>query len=147
MQEEMFKEFFAAYHSAVFEALGKDAPKYNARIGALLSRNWLERIEKAPSNASEFKEALETWLKGDLRFSEAAEMLFNGDGTALLHIKGCVICAGNEILRNNGGDGYCPISQMVKSSMGRALKKNVELTGSVKPGPVGECCLKYKIEK
>jgi hypothetical protein len=36
---------------------------------------------------------------------------------------------------------------MVKSAMGRALKANVELTGSEKPGPVGECYLKYNISK
>ncbi|MBI5238556.1 MAG: hypothetical protein HY887_09075, partial [Deltaproteobacteria bacterium] len=64
-----------------------------------------------------------------------------------LHVKGCDICAGNEILRNSGRSGICPISQMVKSAMGRSMKKGVELIGSEKPGPVGECRLKYRISE
>ena len=50
-------------------------------------------------------------------------------------------------MRSSGKKGSCPISQMLKSAMGKALKTGVELTGSEKPGPVGECYLKYKISR
>lgn len=140
------KEFFAAYHASVFEALGEEAVKYNAKIGALLANRWLKKLSELPSGTEEFKKAIEAYMSGPFQFADIAELTFN-DGTAVLYVKGCDICQGNEILRNSGGKGYCPISQMLKSAMGKGLKKNVELTGSEKPGPVGECYLKYKIEK
>jgi hypothetical protein len=58
------KEFFAAYHAAVFEALGEDAPKINAKIGALLANAWLKKLAILPSESAEFKKALEEWMSG-----------------------------------------------------------------------------------
>lgn len=145
MSHDFSKEFFAEYHSAVFDSLGKDADKYNAKIGSLLATRWLNRLEEMPEGIDDFKKAIEAFLTGPFRFSDIAEMTINDDGTAHLYVKGCDICPGNEILRKKIGKGYCPISHMVKSSMGRTLKKKVELAGSEKPGPVGECYLKYKL--
>lgn len=139
------KEFFATYHAAVFEALGKDADKYNAKIGSLLATKWLKRLEEMPEGTDDFKKAIEAFLTGPFRFSDIAELTFNEDGTAHLHVKGCDICPGNEILRKSGDKGYCPICHMVKSAMGRSMKMKVELLGSEKPGPVGECYLKYRL--
>lgn len=146
MSRDFSKEFFAAYHASVFEALGEDAVKYNAKIGSLLANRWIKTVGTLPSNSAEFKEAMEAYMKGPFRFADIAELNFKDDGTAELYVKGCDICQGNEILRNSGGKGSCPISQMLKSAMGKGLKKHVELTGSTKPGPVGECYLKYKVE-
>ncbi|MEK6726023.1 MAG: hypothetical protein AABY54_05670 [Deltaproteobacteria bacterium] len=39
----------------------------------------------------------------------------------------------------------CPVSHLVKSAMGRSLKKKVELLGSEKLRPISECYLKYKL--
>lgn len=139
------KEFFATYHAAVFEALGKDADKYNVKMGTLLATKWLKRLEEMPEGTDDFKKAIEAFLTGPFRFSDIAELTFNEDGTAHLYVKGCDICPGNEILRNGGDHGYCPICHMVKSAMGRTLKRKVELIGSEKPGPVGECYLKYRL--
>lgn len=145
MSRDFSKEFLAAYHAAIFEALGVEADKYNVKIGTLLATRWLKKLEDIPRTAEQFKHALEAYFSNSFIFSDIAEMTFNEDGTALLYVKGCDICPGNEILRNKGGKGYCPICHMVKSAMGRTLKKKVELTGSEKPGPVGECYLRYKI--
>ncbi|CAG1065346.1 hypothetical protein BAC1_00927 [uncultured bacterium] len=139
------KEFFAAYHAAVFSALGEDAQKMNAKIGSLLANAWIKRLSALPSGTEEFKKALEEWMSGPFKYADISELTFK-DGGATLYVKGCDICQGNEILRNSGGRGYCPISQLVKSAMGKGLKKSVELTGSEKPGPVGECYLHYKID-
>ncbi|MCR4288097.1 MAG: hypothetical protein NUW09_08805 [Deltaproteobacteria bacterium] len=146
MPRDFSKEFFAAYHAAVFGSLGDDAARYNAKIGSALASAWLKGLGELPSDSDEFKKALEDWFSGPFRFSDTAELLIK-DGKAVLHVAGCDICPGNEILRNSGKNGCCPISQMVKSAMGRALKANVELTGSEKPGPVGECYLKYNISR
>lgn len=147
MSHDFSKEFFAAYHAAVFEALGKDAAAYNAKIGSLLANAWIKRLSELPANGAEFKKAIEAYMSGPFRFSDIADLTFDENGGASLYVRGCDICKGNEILRNGGGNGSCPISQMLKSAMGKALKKNVELTGSVKPGPVGECYLKYRIDE
>ncbi|MBI5888353.1 MAG: hypothetical protein HZB82_06560 [Deltaproteobacteria bacterium] len=146
MSHDFSREFFAAYHASVFEALGEDAAKCNARIGAILAGRWLKSLTELPSNTVKFKDALEEYFSGQFKFSDIAELTFNEKG-ASLHVKGCDICNGNEILRNGGKKGSCPISQMLKSAMGKSLKKNVELTGSEKPGTVGECYLKYTIKE
>ena len=139
------KEFFAAYHASVFEALGEDAQKYNAKIGALLANRWIKTLSSLPEGKEEFKKALEAWMSGPFRFADISEISF-AEGTATLFVKGCDICSGNEMMRQAGSKGYCPISQLVKSAMGKGLKTHVELTGSEKPGPVGECYLKYKVD-
>ena len=145
MSHDFSKEFFAEYHASVFQALGDKAPDYNVRIGSLLATRWLKKLEEVPERTDDFKKAIEAYMSGPFRFSDVAEMTFNEDGTAHLYVKGCDICHGNEILRNSTGKAYCPVSHLVKSAMGRGLKKKVELTGSEKPGPVGERYLKYKI--
>ncbi|MEK7679262.1 MAG: hypothetical protein AAB356_03630, partial [Deltaproteobacteria bacterium] len=132
--------------AAVFGSLGPDAAKYNAKIGSALASAWLKRLGELPSDSADFKKALEAWFKGPFSFADEAELTIK-DNEALLHVAGCDICRGNEILRNSGKKGCCPISQMVKSALGRGLKKPVELSGSEKPGPVGECYLKYNISK
>ncbi len=147
MSHDFSREFFAAYHAAVFEALGEDSAKYNAKIGSILASAWQKRLQKLPADPAGFKEAIEAWMSGPFRFSDVASLEFKYDSTASLYVKGCGICKGNEILRDGGGKGSCPVSQMVKSAMGKALKTGIELTGSEKPGPVGECYLRYKIAK
>jgi hypothetical protein len=147
MAHDFSKEFFAAYRAAVFEALGEDAPKYNARIGALLANAWQKTLKELPADRAGFKKAIEDYMSGPFRFSDIARFEFNDDGTAYLYVKGCDICNGNEILRNGGKKGSCPISQMVKSAMGKSMRTTVELTGSEKPGPVGECFLRYRLGK
>ncbi|HLE17571.1 MAG TPA: hypothetical protein VI728_04715 [Syntrophales bacterium] len=147
MSHDFSKEFFAAYHAAVIEALGEDAARYNAKIGVILANAWQKRLRELPADPADFKKTIEEYMSGPFRFSDIARFEFNDDGTAHLYVKGCDICNGNEILRNSGKKGSCPISQMVKSAMGKALKTGVELTGSEKPGPVGECYLKYKISR
>ena len=145
MSHDFSNEFFAEYHAAVFEAVGDDAAKYNAKVGILLANRWIKKLDSLPTDSAEFKKGIEAHMSGPFKFSDIAEITINDDGTASLYVKGCDICPGNEILREKIGKGYCPISHMVKSAMGRTLKKKVELVGSEKPGPVGECYLKYKL--
>ncbi|MBI5683354.1 MAG: hypothetical protein HZC45_09405 [Deltaproteobacteria bacterium] len=145
MSHNLSREFFAMYHAAVFEALGDDAQKYNVKIGITLANHLLKNLAKHPENEEEFKNIIESYFKSSFQFSDIADMKFGGDGSASLYVKGCDICPGNEILRGMGKKGMCPIAHLVKSLMARTLKKHVELLGSDKPGPVGECYLKYKV--
>ena len=109
MSHDFSKEFFAEYHAAVFEALGDDAAKYNAKTGILLANRWMKKLESSPKDSAEFKKAIEAYMSGPFMFSDIAEMTFKDDGTAHLYIKGCDICPGNETLREKIGKGYCPI--------------------------------------
>ncbi|HBO84287.1 MAG: hypothetical protein A2073_05070 [Deltaproteobacteria bacterium GWC2_42_11] len=145
MSDRLSKEFFTIYHAAVFEALGDDAQKYNVKIGITLANHLLKNLAKHPENEEEFKNIIESYFKSSFQFSDIADMKFGGDGSASLYVKGCDICPGNEILRGMGKKGMCPIAHLVKSIMARTLKKHVELLGSDKPGPIGECYLKYKV--
>lgn len=145
MSHDFSKEFFADYHAAVFEALGDDAARYNAKIGSILASRWLGRLEALPREREGFKKAMEGYLSGPFRFSETAELSFSDDGAVHLHVTGCDICPGNDILRGLDKKGSCPVSQMLKSALGRSLGDKVEFTGSDKPGPTGECFLRYRI--
>jgi len=107
MSHDFSKEFFAEYHAAVFEAVGDDAAKYNAKIGILLASRCMKKLESLPKDSAEFKKAIEAYMSGPFRFSDIAEMTINDDGTASLYVKGCDICPGNEILREKIGKGYC----------------------------------------
>lgn len=145
MQNKDVRDFFAAYHAAVFSALDKDdIPRVNAMVGSILASTWLKTLERSPANEDEFKESLEGSMTKELKFSDTAELSFGPDGAAALEVTGCVLCHGNDLLRSKGASGVCPVSQFVKSAMGRSLKKDVELAGVEKPGPVGECRLNYK---
>jgi len=146
MSNDNAREFVSLYHAAVIEAIGKDADTINVKIGIHLANHFLKQIGKMPESEIEFKEAIETFFKRMFPFAEIAQMTFNQDGTAVLYVKGCMICHGNSILRSQGGKGYCPVCHLVKSSLAKGLKKRIELTGTEKPGPVGECFLKYKAE-
>jgi len=91
MSREFSKEFFATYHAAVFEALGEDAAKYNAKIGAILATSWQKKLGELPVDRAEFKKAMEAYMSGTFRFSDIARFEFNDDGTACLYVKGCDI--------------------------------------------------------
>lgn len=145
MSHDFSKEFFAEYHATVFQALGGKAQEYNVKIGSMLASRWMKKLKDLPEGSEGFKKAFETYFNGPFRFAEIADITFNVDGSASMYVNGCDICPGNEILRGMDMKGCCPISHMVKSAMGRSLKKKVELLGVEKPGPVGECYLKYRL--
>jgi len=138
------KDFFATYHSAIFELLAEDAIKYNAKLGTLIASRWIKGLKHPPSNASEFKESLGAFFNGPFKFADSVEITFDASGAAAIHVEGCAICPGNEILKKSGKSGYCPICHMVKFAAYKTIKMNLELTEIERPGPVGECMLKYK---
>lgn len=145
MSRQLSKEFFAAYHAALFGALGEDAQKANVKAGIALAGRWLSSLKERPDTPGKFKAALEREFRERFGFADLAEISFDGNGAARLHIRGCDVCPGNELLRGDGAGGFCPICHMVKSAMSRALGKRVELAGSEKQGSVGECVLVYRI--
>lgn len=138
------KDFFASYHSAIFELLAEDAIKYNAKLGTLIASRWIQGLKHPPANTSEFKESLGAFFSGQFKFADSVSIAFGTSDAATIHVEGCAICPGNEVLKKSGKSAYCPICHMVKFAAYKTMKINMELTEIVRPGPVGECRLKYK---
>ena len=135
--------FFKQYHSTVIKALGDDAKKVNAKIGSIMADNWADKAEMINSNA-EFAKSFENYLKNQLEFAKQVKVDCD-DKNYTLAIKGCAICHGNEMLRKEGVATACPIMQAAKYAAVRKLGKDVITKGVEKPGPVGECVIRFEL--
>ncbi len=135
--------FFKQYHSTVIKALGDDAKKVNAKVGSIMADNWAEKAGAINNNA-EFAKSFENYLKNQLEFAKHVKVDCD-DKNYTLDIKGCSICHGNEMLRKEGVATACPIMQAAKYAAVRKLGKDVITKGVEKPGPVGECIMRFEL--
>ena len=136
-------KFFKQYHSIVIKALGDDAKKVNAKVGSIMADNWAEKAGTINNNA-EFAKSFENYLKNQLEFAKHVKVDCD-DKNYTLDIKGCSICHGNEMLRKEGVATACPIMQAAKYAAVRKLGKDVITKGVEKPGPVGECIMRFEL--
>ncbi len=135
--------FFKQYHSIVIKALGDDAKKVNAKVGSIMADNWADNAGTINNNA-EFAKSFENYLKNQLEFAKHVKVNCD-DKNYTLDIKGCSICHGNEMLRKEGVATACPIMQAAKYAAVRKLGKDVITKGVEKPGPVGECIMRFEL--
>jgi hypothetical protein len=135
--------FFKQYHSTVIKALGDDAKKVNAKVGLIMADNWADKAGTV-NNHAEFAKSFENYLKNQLEFAKHVKVDCD-DKNYTLAIKGCAICHGNEILRKEGVATACPIMQAAKYAAVRKLGKDVITKGVEKPGPVGECIMRFEL--
>ncbi|MCZ7358386.1 MAG: hypothetical protein O8C66_01595 [Candidatus Methanoperedens sp.] len=136
--------FFKQYHSTVIKALGEDAKKVNAKVGSIMADKWADNAGKINSNA-EFAQSFEDYLKNQLEFARYVKVDCDEKNYSL-DIKGCAICHGNEILRKEGLATACPIVQAAKYAAVKKIGRNVLTKGVEKPGPVGECTIRFELE-
>ena len=136
--------FFKQYHSTVIKALGEDAKKVNAKVGSIMADNWADKAGKMNSN-SEFAHSFEDYLQNQLEFAKNVNVNCD-EKNYTLDVRGCAICHGNEILRNEGMATACPIVQAAKYAAVKKLGRNVITKGVDKPGVVGECTIKFEFE-
>ncbi len=136
--------FFKQYHSTMVKALGEDAKKVNTKIGSMMADVWISKVDKFNDN-NEFAQSFEDYLKNDLEFTKYVNVDCD-DKNYTLDIKGCAICHGNEILRRDGIGTMCPIMQAAKYAAVKRLGRNVITKGVDKPGPVGECIMRFELE-
>ena len=115
--------FFKQYHSTVIKALGEDAKKVNAKVGSIMADNWADRVGKMNSN-SEFAQSFEDYLQNQLEFAKNVNVNCD-EKNYTLDVRGCAICHGNEILRNEGMATACPIVQAAKYAAVKKLGRNV----------------------
>jgi hypothetical protein len=135
--------FFKQYHSTVIKALGDDAKKVNAKVGSIMADNWADKAGALNNNA-EFAKSFENYLKNQLEFAKHVKVDCD-DKNYTLDIKGCAICHGNEMLRKEGVATACPIMQAAKYAAVKKLGKDVITKGVEKPGPVGECIMRFEL--
>ncbi len=135
--------FFKQYHSTVIKALGDDAKKVNAKVGSIMADNWADKAGALNNNA-EFAKSFENYLKNQLEFAKHVKINCD-DKNYTLDIKGCAICHGNEMLRKEGVATACPIMQAAKYAAVKKLGKDVITKGVEKPGPVGECVMRFEL--
>jgi hypothetical protein len=135
--------FFKQYHSTVIKALGDDAKKVNAKVGSIMADNWADKAGALNNNA-EFAKSFENYLKNQLEFAKHVKINCD-DKNYTLDIKGCAICHGNEMLRKEGVATACPIMQAAKYAAVKKLGKDVITKGVEKPGPVGECIMRFEL--
>jgi hypothetical protein len=136
--------FFKQYHSTVIKALGEDAKKVNVKVGSIMADNWADKAGRFNSN-SEFAQSFENYLKNQLEFANHVKVDCD-EKDYTLDIKGCAICHGNEILRREGMMTACPIVQAAKYAAVKKIGRNVITKGVDKPGPVGECTIRFGLE-
>lgn len=137
-------KFFKQYHSIVIKALGEDAKKVNAKVGSIIADNWASNVGKFNNNV-EFAQSFENYLRNQLEFATDVKIDCD-ENNYTLDIRGCAICHGNEILRNEGIATACPIVQAAKYAAVKKIGRNVVTNGIDKPGVVGECTIRFGLE-
>jgi hypothetical protein len=139
----MSKNFLKEYHSTVVKAAGEHAKKLNTKMGIIMANKFCANTSNF-NNEEEFAQNFENYLK-ELEFAEKVNVYCDKENY-ILKIKGCDVCHGNEILRQEGIGTACPIVQTAKYAMLKKMRKNVILDGVDKPGPVGECAIRFELE-
>ncbi len=137
--------FFKQYHSNIVKALGKDAKKVNAKVGSIMADKWLVSEHADLQDPKNFKDEFENYLLNELEFAKEVDVDMQSNDLNIT-VKGCAICHGNEILRQEGMETACPIVQTSKYAVVKGLKKNVTMKGVDKPGVVGDCIIRFELQ-
>ncbi|MCL7412493.1 MAG: hypothetical protein M8353_02620 [ANME-2 cluster archaeon] len=137
--------FFKQYHCNIVKALGDDAKKVNAKVGSIMADEWLSREHVDLNDPRKFKTDFKNYLLNELEFARDVDVEIKGNDMDIT-VKGCVICHGNELLRQEGMATACPIVQTSKYAVVKGLKKNVTMKGVDKPGVVGECVIRFELQ-
>ena len=141
--DQMDREFFKKYHRAVVKANVKDVEKVKAKIGS----EWAEEFRRQTGTkleGEEFKRALEDYLLKELRFCDHVAVKGEDDDLSI-EVRGCHICHGNEVLKNEGEPALCPIVPTGLFSISRVGGRKASLNEVTKNGVVGECEIFYKL--
>ncbi|MCL7415347.1 MAG: hypothetical protein M8349_04720 [ANME-2 cluster archaeon] len=137
--------FFKQYHCNIVKALGDDAKKVNAKVGALMADTWLAKELDDLQDPDTFKKEFKEYLLNELEFAKEVNVDIEGKDLDIT-VKGCGICHGNEMLRQEGIATACPIVQTSKYAIVKGMKNNVAMKGVDKPGVVGECVIRFELQ-
>jgi hypothetical protein len=141
--EQVDREFFKKYHTAVVKANSKEIEKLKSKIGS----EWADEFKSLTGSkleGEEFNRALENYLNDELRFADTVKVNGTEDGLDI-EVKGCHICHGNEVLKAQGEPALCPIVPTGLFSISRVAGRKATLEEVRKHGVVGECEICYKM--
>ncbi len=149
LPDQMPYTLFKTTWKTLQQTLGKeDAKQVFARLGQEIGKLFpKEQVKDLATLATAVKNFLE---KG---FGMMVKTEIENDGKTLtFHNVGCYFCGPNTELRHEGGVPTCLFPSIVlrilqdTRAIDPSLKfKNLKLNESKKPGPVGECVMKFNI--
>ncbi|MCJ7745543.1 MAG: hypothetical protein MUP40_04555 [Actinobacteria bacterium] len=143
---EKTDQFVKKYHAAMVMATKDRTEKLESRIASEWVKDWEAELDGPIVDEEEFRQKFQEFLKDELGFAGSANVSIEGDELRI-QVEQCSICHGNEVLRSRGEPTLCPILPTGLLSISRVLKRNTELLGVEKPGPVGFCTIKYGLLK
>jgi hypothetical protein len=144
MAELMDRELLKRYHCAVVRSNRESLEKLKARMGSQWAGELRGKVG-IKGEPREFCRSLEGFLRDDLRLCEKAEVAA-GEEELAVSIKGCHICHANEELRREGSPTMCPVIPTGLQAISKVHGRKATLEGVDKPGPVGECTIKYRLK-
>jgi hypothetical protein len=138
-------KFLKKYHKAVVLANRNNVEKLKPRIASQWVSEWAREVGPDLADGEEFRTRFEDLLANDLGFSEDSKVSLEGNELTI-DVGGCMICPGNDVLRQEGEPTLCPITPTGLMAISRVLGKKATLVGVDKAGkPVGYCRIKYEL--
>ena len=137
-------QFLQKYHKAVGMATKDTLEKVKPKIASEWVKEWAGDLEGPITDKEKFSAEFQLFLTEELGFADSTAVTVDGDELDI-KVDGCIICAGNELLRQAGEPTLCPILSTGLMAINRVLGMRATLLG-VDKGGVGFCTIRYKIE-
>jgi hypothetical protein len=139
------EEFMTKYHVAMARANKDRLENLKPKIASEWVNQWMEETGGKITDEEEFRAKFEEFLSKDLGFADDTKVSLDGDELTI-DVGGCMICPGNDVLKQAGETALCPITPTGLTAISRVMGKKVTLEGVNKEGkPVGFCQIKYKL--
>jgi hypothetical protein len=138
-------EFTKRYHKAFVEAVGSDVEKAKSRIASSWVKGWQEGLGHKIEDPEEFRSRFQDYLDNELSFADVSDVTI-GDSSLEINVENCALCPGNDLLKKEGKEALCPLVPTGLFALSRVHDKKASLEGVEKPGRVGYCKIKYKVE-
>jgi hypothetical protein len=137
--------FSKRYHKAVVEAFGGDVEKAKSKIASSWIKDWQEELGETLEDPEEFRSRFQDYLDNELCFADVSDVTL-GEDSLEINVENCALCPGNDLLRKQGGEALCPLVPTGLFAISRVHDRKASLDGVEKPGQVGYCKIKYKVE-
>jgi hypothetical protein len=139
------EKFLPKYHKTLVMATGDNLEKVKPKIASQWIKEWASELAGPIADREEFRAASERFLTEELGFADNTTVTLEGEELDS-KVEGCIVCPGNELLREAGEPTLCPIFSTGLMAINRVLGMRATLLG-VDKGGVGFCTIKYGLEE